>query len=52
MGKLVLVAWNGDKGISDDLKHVLVIFWLEGPPTAPQDPKWSQMDDLVFHEKL
>ena len=43
MGKLVLVAWNADKGISD-LKHVLVIFWIEGapnaPPRIPNGPKW------------
>ena len=30
----------------------MVVFWLEGAPNGPQGPKWSQMDNLVFHEKL
>ena len=33
--KWVLVARNADKGISDDLKHVLVVFWLKGAPNGP-----------------
>ena len=49
MGNWVLVAWKADKGIFDDLGHVLVIFW---PPTAPRGPQWSHMGDLVFLEKL
>ena len=30
----------------------MVVFWLDGAPNGPpQGPQWSQMDDLVFHEK-
>ena len=48
----MLVPWKVDKRISGDLRHVLVVVWLEGAPNShPQGPKWSQMDDLMFHEK-
>ena len=48
----MLVAWKVDKGISGNLRHVLVVFWLEGVPRGPpQGPQRSQMDKLVFHEK-
>ena len=43
MGNWVLVAWKAGKGISDDLGHVFVVFWLEwapnGPPRVPNGPK-------------
>ena len=39
----MLVAWKAVKGISDDLKHVLIVFLLEeapnGPPRVPNGPK-------------
>ena len=45
MGNWVLVAWKADKGISDDLGHVFVVFWLGGapnvPPRVPDGPKWT-----------
>ena len=48
----MLVAWKAVKGISDHLKHVLVVFFSQRGPQRPfQGPYWSQMDDLVFHEK-
>ena len=46
----MLVPWKRTKGISGDLRHVLVIFWLKGAPNAPTP--WSPIDDLVFHENL
>ena len=48
----MLVSCKADKGISDNLRHVLVIFYLgEAPKGHPQVPQWFQMDDLVFYEK-
>ena len=35
MGNWVLVPWKVVKGISDDLRHALVIFWLKGAPHGP-----------------
>ena len=30
----------------------MVVFWLDGALNGPpQETQWSQMDDLVFHEK-
>ena len=56
MGNWVLVPWKAVKGISDDLCHALVIFWLKGapqsPPPLPQGPQQFQMDDLLLHKKL
>ena len=46
----MLVPWKPTKGISGDLRHVLVVFWLEGAPNAPTP--WSPIDNLVFHENL
>ena len=43
-------SWKGDKRISGDLTHVLVVFWLEGAPNAPSP--WSPIDNLVFNENL
>ena len=50
MGNWVLVPWKAVKGISDDLRHALVIFWFKGGPhdPPPQGPRQFQMDDLVF----
>ena len=44
----MLVPLKADKGISNDLKHVLVVLRLgAGSP----GPSWLLMDNLVFHEK-
>ena len=32
----VIVAWKAEKGISDNLRHVLVVFWLIGALNGPQ----------------
>ena len=43
---------EGARGISDYLRHVLVVFWLDGAPKGPpQGPQWSRIDNLVIHEK-
>ena len=48
----MLVPWKADKGISGDLRHVLVVFWFVGAPNSPpRGPQWFQMVDLAFHEK-
>ena len=51
----MFVPWKVDKGISGDVRHILVVFYLGGAPNdrpwPPQGPQWFQMDDLVFHEK-
>ena len=45
----MLVAWKVDKGISGNLRHVLIIFFgLKGSPKAPTG---SSKVELVFHEK-
>ena len=43
MGNWVLVPWKVDVGISDDLRHVLIVFLLGGAPkshsrAAPEFP--------------
>ena len=44
-GNWEFVAWKAGKGISDDLGHVLVVFWLEwapnGPPRVPNGHTWT-----------
>ena len=43
VGNWVFVAWKADKGISDDSKHVLVVFWLkEAPNCTPRVPNGSK----------
>ena len=32
----MIVAWKAEKGISDNLRHVLVVFWLIGALNGPQ----------------
>ena len=46
-----MLTWKVDKRITDDLRHVLVVFWLGGAPKGPQGPKWFLMYNLVCYEK-
>ena len=46
MGLLVVTHLKVDKGIYDDLRHFWAIF------RAPENPRGTQMDDLVCLEKL
>ena len=48
----MLVAWKTDKKISDDLRRVLVVFWIKGAPIDPSGSPDSTLRTFVIWNRV